>query len=329
MKSVVLNSKAYAEEKSKAFKMMINIELQNLEELCKDWAFWDDTYEFIENRNKNYIASNLVESTFRDARINLIIFLNKNDEIVYSKFYNERWEEKEIDEIFLKREFMKKTGFMKFGQHLILISSKPILKSDLSGEERGHLLMGRILDDEWFFKISEALNVKIQLKDVKEVYNEKIVARTEVEDILGEKLVFALEFTNPNYIDHIRDIFLYIFSFLILVLFFYSTTIFLIDRELISKISRLEMFVSKAKAGDRVEVTGVDEINELTSGINRMLSRIEKKERETNFLLKILKHDLMNVLASLSGYLEIMKLEGKLNNLEKAEKQIDRGVTLI
>jgi len=36
-------------------------ELANLDATTSDWAGWDDTYEFIVGRNKDYIEANLVD----------------------------------------------------------------------------------------------------------------------------------------------------------------------------------------------------------------------------------------------------------------------------
>ncbi|MEM2030942.1 MAG: CHASE4 domain-containing protein, partial [Archaeoglobaceae archaeon] len=105
-------SMKYAKEKSDVFQKIFYSELKSLEILCIDWAFWDDTYEFIEDRNERYIASNLVERTFIDAKINMILFINKNGEVMFSKFYDRNWNEKELPEIFLYPEILGKTGFL-------------------------------------------------------------------------------------------------------------------------------------------------------------------------------------------------------------------------
>ncbi|MBS7656999.1 hypothetical protein KEJ33_03655 [Candidatus Bathyarchaeota archaeon] len=41
-----------------------------------DWASWDDTYNFVQNANPNYIQTNLVDETFINSKLNLMLFFN-------------------------------------------------------------------------------------------------------------------------------------------------------------------------------------------------------------------------------------------------------------
>ncbi|GAH42577.1 unnamed protein product, partial [marine sediment metagenome] len=57
-----------------------------------DWASWDDTYDFIEDANDEYIESNLIDGTFTELRLNLMLFINSSGQIVFGKafdLYNE------------------------------------------------------------------------------------------------------------------------------------------------------------------------------------------------------------------------------------------------
>ena len=53
-------------------------EIYHLDSLGHDWAAWDDTYEFIEDGNEDYVEENLIIETFIDSnliwRSNLLIF---------------------------------------------------------------------------------------------------------------------------------------------------------------------------------------------------------------------------------------------------------------
>ncbi len=43
-----------------------------LDIFTRDWAAWDNTYEFIQDVNQDYIEANLVASTFSSAELNFI-----------------------------------------------------------------------------------------------------------------------------------------------------------------------------------------------------------------------------------------------------------------
>ena len=56
-----------------------------------DYANWDDTYEFMKNKNKKYIYANFREGSHTLAEINLdsIMYVNTKDKIIYSQYDNE------------------------------------------------------------------------------------------------------------------------------------------------------------------------------------------------------------------------------------------------
>ena len=58
-------------------------ELFELSTIVADWAAWDDTYAFIEDTNYEYIESNLVDATFANLRLNVMLFINSTSGIVY------------------------------------------------------------------------------------------------------------------------------------------------------------------------------------------------------------------------------------------------------
>ncbi len=59
-----------------------------------DWAAWDDTYAFVENKNPEFVKTNLVDETFNEngLRLNFMVFLDAKHNIVFQKGYD--WEKK-------------------------------------------------------------------------------------------------------------------------------------------------------------------------------------------------------------------------------------------
>ena len=49
----------------------LNREIYHLDSFTNDWAAWDDTYRFMQDRDPIYIESNLVDQTFVGNRLNL------------------------------------------------------------------------------------------------------------------------------------------------------------------------------------------------------------------------------------------------------------------
>ena len=52
-------------------------EKEQLNRLSLDWAIWDDSYEFIEGNDNNYIERNLMDATFGNLEIAYCYFIIK------------------------------------------------------------------------------------------------------------------------------------------------------------------------------------------------------------------------------------------------------------
>jgi sensor domain CHASE-containing protein len=61
----------------------INREFGMLKSISIDWAEWDDTYLFIQNKYSDYPASNLNDETLANLNIEFISFTNASGDIFY------------------------------------------------------------------------------------------------------------------------------------------------------------------------------------------------------------------------------------------------------
>ena len=66
----------------------LSIETSDLNVATQDWSNWDDTYKFAANGDQDYIDKNFMDNIFENGKINLIIVLNKNKQIVHGKAYD-------------------------------------------------------------------------------------------------------------------------------------------------------------------------------------------------------------------------------------------------
>ena len=69
-------------------RAVLACDIDALSTLASDYAGWDDTYEFIETGSEAYTDSNLVDSTFIDTKINLMLFVNSDGRIVFAKTFD-------------------------------------------------------------------------------------------------------------------------------------------------------------------------------------------------------------------------------------------------
>lgn len=144
-----------------------------------EWAGWDDTYEFIENGNSEYVENNILDTTFRDLKLNLFLFINNSGEIVYGRSYafinsTEIPMPTDLENILAENAILWQhdseessiSGIYVFNEGPMLIVSKPILTNEKSGPVRGAVIMGCYLNSEEIARISESTQLSFTLESL-------------------------------------------------------------------------------------------------------------------------------------------------------------------
>lgn len=149
----------------------------NLAALAADWAEWDDTYRFIQDRNPAYIQSNLVEGTFTSAQLNLILMIGAEGEIIYGQGFDLRHETAAPLPAGLQPHLAPDSplvlhsdpedsvsGLLALPEGILLAASYPILKSSGEGPVRGSLIFGRYLDEKEVAGFEQMVNLSLELQ---------------------------------------------------------------------------------------------------------------------------------------------------------------------
>ncbi|MCG8571108.1 MAG: diguanylate cyclase [Spirochaetes bacterium] len=193
-------------------------EIDHLLIFCKDYAFWDDTYQYVQNQNHSYIQSNYTSDTFIESDFNLIYIINNQQEILYSRIY---YPETDV-ELILKDYYsfgdtfnmtkimnipadLDNTGsYTKSGVYFtqlgpIILVSAPVLNSDINLPSVGTLIMGKFID----LRLVEKLNKQTQVDfTISPYFGKREIRRNDPE---YQKLIIkSLEFVT----DKIQDNFL-------------------------------------------------------------------------------------------------------------------------
>jgi signal transduction histidine kinase len=130
-----------------------------LDTLTRDWAWWDDAYNFIETSSTEFIASNLTKQTFVGAELRIIVFINTNGNIVFGRSMDTQAQQPtdlpaalvEVltgSDMFLQQQpDSRLSGILPLSEGALLIAARPLLNSDGQGPPRGTLIMARDFDD--------------------------------------------------------------------------------------------------------------------------------------------------------------------------------------
>jgi len=193
-------------EKVELVNSALDREIDEIDKICKDWAYWDDTYEFILSRNQEYIKSNLVNETFIDIEMNYIIFLDRQKKVVWAGAYD--WKNGTSMEIpeelyeFIKSIDSEFKGIVDL-QSPTFVAVRNILPSEGSDEARGWLIFARKVYDE---QISALVGFPVQIVSprftaLSYFYSDNVTVFLPVKDIWGNTVANAVFSVYPFWLE--------------------------------------------------------------------------------------------------------------------------------
>lgn len=286
----------------------IEREARQMEALNYDWATWDDTYEFVGGRNPSYVGSNLMDETFVQQRLSLMLFVDASGNAVYAKaFDREAGEEVPVPEGLIRRLtpewVMGRTagspGIVEFDGRLMLVTSRPIMTSANAGPPQGSLVMGRMMDAAWTENLSRTVRLPVAFRPnegagpgqaggitVRALSPDTISGSASLEAAYGAKV--AVEALQPRtlYRQGRADTFYFLLYFVLSGVVVCAVCLVIIEKTVLSRLSRLisraGSIGATADASMRVgaEAGGSDEVAALATGIDGMLASIERFQNE-------------------------------------------------
>src|SRR5262249_20253937 len=64
-------------------------QLDNLASISSDWAYWNATYQFIQDGNQAYIDANLYDESVTNLHLDFMLFINSQGRSFYLKLVNQ------------------------------------------------------------------------------------------------------------------------------------------------------------------------------------------------------------------------------------------------
>ena len=149
----------------------------NINSIVVDYANWDQTYDFIENKNQAYIYDNFRESsgTLEALNIDFMLFTTLDNKSVFSKVLNikdkkEDFEKKVINSLKDKTD----KSFIKFNDKVYFVVKTGVTNSDATKEINGYMYAGKLLDNAYLKNLDlsfEAIQIAKKYKP-KEKYED-------------------------------------------------------------------------------------------------------------------------------------------------------------
>ncbi|MCS7179451.1 MAG: CHASE4 domain-containing protein [Anaerolineae bacterium] len=305
------------EETRRVVTALLN-ELEDLDTRAEDWAPWDETDQFIEDGNPEYISHNLTDSVFENLRLNLMLFVHSSGRIVYGKAFDLGTGQQVplpdavhllVDEKILHHTDRRRgrTGIMLMPEGPLLLSSWPIVTSLYEGPIRGTLVMGRYLSPTEVWRLSDQVGVPFSVYrlDQPGIPGDVQLARSALTDELSvlvrplddgtvagyalfrdihgdPALILRIQLPRTIYRQGENAIRFYFYSLLTIGILFGALSMLLLERFAVSRLIRMSAEVDAiGVSGDpsrRLRVRGKDELSRLGEAINRMLEAIQSAQ---------------------------------------------------
>lgn len=281
--------------------------LNNYNGIVKDWGHWDETYEYMNNNNPDYVYSNLTEEDFINLDVSFMI-LAKDETNIEKKYYDHTQQtfiEFPPDFFEYFNQFAQKAklkddtyGLFNLGDAFYFIATSDVTDSLLQKSPSGKLIIGRLVDEGFISKIEEFAGgtlVSINTADLDD--------HEGIEKLKVNKQEDTLEFTCPVetidgdstvYLTLSKDRSLYLSGqkkleqFLIVNILYTLGICFIVFAilglymsrpitKLINEVSKINLYGKTIK---NLHVKGNDEFGFLRRTINNMLKKIETEQNK-------------------------------------------------
>ena len=309
--------RSVAEENLDRVNGMLRAEIEVLEQTNADWSHWDAMYRFAVGRNPNFEADHMTDNLAGTLGISWFFAQdNKGNTLATRSDQNLNAETVDTDLLLFDHEDEKRSGLLKIGPHLYLISSLPILDSTKIGTPAGSLTLAKRINDAFIEKIERRFAIEF------DVIND--IVATDIEstcptnyrcdsryltDAFGDPVATIMVYTSRDLFRLGQDGLNLVLGLLAVSGVLYLVFTWILLRKLV--LVRLERLASHIRAiansGDltrRLTGQGDDEIGAVAQDLNLMTDNLERADKRIRYLAY---HDVVTGLSNRRSLNELLR----------------------
>ena len=286
-------------------------ELDLLTITAGDYGNWIDTYQYMQDRNQEYVTVNLTEATIHSLRVNVMAYIALDGSYLWAT--GRQLETAETIDFDLLaggalpadhpwqtavRNGTAMAGLLRTNQGPMLAVLAPVLNGQLQGPHRGMLLLGRLLTDDEIARIGSQAQVTLSKAPLRasdsgpESPSETVIEHDTVTEVLrvfrdiSNAPALMLRIDVPRTIsaygfEAVRSASLFLIGSGVVVLLL---VIVLLNREVLSPLARMTRHaLALGKSDDltsRLDLKRADELGELAREFDEMVGRLDQARRQ-------------------------------------------------
>jgi diguanylate cyclase (GGDEF)-like protein/PAS domain S-box-containing protein len=280
--------------------------------VTRDYAAWDETYEFADSRDPNYLENNITAQLMQNFRLNLVAIYDRSGALIAERSYDYTTLEPQPLTPFFARpeiaqdpllnytdELMGNRGIILLPEGPLLVASYPILTDAGQGPSRGSLIMGRFLRSDTTERLASTTRLDVAFEPVTEIdsalvatlggsdmpvvtqpHDGLIMIRGLLNDIYGQPALMVSITDGRTIYNRGSDAVSYLIAVLVaIVVAIVVLALLMIERVMLSRMARLNAQVIQIGASGnplaRLTIDGQDEIAQMGRAINGMLEALE------------------------------------------------------
>lgn len=179
--------------------------VKELSVLSYDNAVWDETYNYLDNRDPRFTESNYVIDTFQSISLNGIYIYDRQGNSVWNRAVNQNdWNlisfaPFDLPSSFVKEQILSsdglvnqngnkpvtRSGFTVLDEKLILYAATSIFKANLQGRSNGTLVFWRFVDEKVFSDLQDRSGIEFAIEIIKSAKTSRVAISSKDSYVPG------------------------------------------------------------------------------------------------------------------------------------------------
>ncbi|WP_386083637.1 diguanylate cyclase domain-containing protein [Vreelandella sp. F11] len=310
--------RAVVTQELRKIERALQISQQNLLAQARDWAIWDDTYEFVQGNYPGYTDTNFSQQMFEEMGYQLMAFFNAEGGVhflaginpatgqyhtCYSTERDCRWMSGLIRtmQASIKEDPKQGKSELYAGSPPLIVASNPIFRTDESGPSQGWLFKVRPMDNAWLALIEDYTGLETTLSVVNSSESKDIAITISGNTIfaqrylstypLNEQLALGTQLNRTSYLaslETFRYVLLWTACLMLLVI---VLVLLLLERIILKPLKILTRFTQQASddlEGAHSLLLRGDEIGILARAFQKQFKRQQQLNAD---LIELSTHD--------------------------------------